>query len=161
MYPWPIGNFDYAMDDALDIALHYLDRTGQAARFQEVQSTAAKAIVAAWKTGVRHRIKLAENAIKAVEQGAAPFLDLTIEYRGFKYAVVKGVERGVWRWSVSLNGVSIRGEQPTRSAAVTAAQKAIDRAALKLADERPDEPKRNREDLMNWSDTFGAPPSLA
>jgi hypothetical protein len=56
------------MDDALDIALHYLDRTGQAVRFQEVQSTAATAIVASWKAGVRHRIKLANIAIKAVEE---------------------------------------------------------------------------------------------
>jgi hypothetical protein len=47
MYHWPIGNFDYVMDDALHIALDYLDRTGQAAMFQEVQSTAAAAIVAA------------------------------------------------------------------------------------------------------------------
>ena len=59
MYPWPIGNFDYVMDDALHIALDYLDRTGQAAMFGQTQSTAATAIVAAWKAGVRHRIKLA------------------------------------------------------------------------------------------------------
>jgi hypothetical protein len=75
MYPWPIGNFDYVMDDALHIALDYLDRTGQAATFQEVQSTAAVAIVAAWKAGVRHRIKLADIAIKAVERKAEPFLE--------------------------------------------------------------------------------------
>jgi hypothetical protein len=72
MYPWPIGNFDYVMDDALDIALHYLDRTGQAVMFQEVQSTAANAIVTAWKRGVRHRIKLADIAIKTVERKAGP-----------------------------------------------------------------------------------------
>jgi hypothetical protein len=70
MYPWPIGNFDYFMDDALHIALNYLDRTGQAVMFEEVQSTAANAIVAAWKRGVRHRIKLADIAIKAVERKA-------------------------------------------------------------------------------------------
>jgi NADH:ubiquinone oxidoreductase subunit len=72
MYPWPIGNFDYVMDDALHIALDYLDRTGRAVMFQEVQSTAANAIVAAWKSGVRHRIKLADIAIKAVERKAEP-----------------------------------------------------------------------------------------
>jgi hypothetical protein len=32
MYPWPIGDFDYAMDQALDIAMGYLDRTGQAVK---------------------------------------------------------------------------------------------------------------------------------
>jgi hypothetical protein len=67
MYPWPIGNFDYVMDDALDIALNYLTLTGQAVTFQEVQSTAATAIAAAWRRGVRHRIRLANAAIKAVE----------------------------------------------------------------------------------------------
>jgi hypothetical protein len=77
MYPWPIGNFDIVMDDALDIALHYLDHTEQAAKFKEVQSTAAMAIVAAWKAGVRHRIKLANIAIKAVEQRAASSLEFS------------------------------------------------------------------------------------
>jgi hypothetical protein len=43
--------------------------------FHEVQSTAAMAIVAAWKMGVRHRIKLAHVAIKAVERKAEPYLN--------------------------------------------------------------------------------------
>jgi hypothetical protein len=68
MYPWPIGDFDYAMDVALDIAMNYLEHTGQAVAFREVQSKAAMAIVAAWKGGVRHRVRLANAAIKAVEQ---------------------------------------------------------------------------------------------
>jgi|HubBroStandDraft_2_1064218.scaffolds.fasta_scaffold833729_2 hypothetical protein len=76
MYPWPIGSFDYVMDDALHIALDYLDRTGQAVTFQEVQSTAPNAIVAARKGGARHRIKLADIAIKAVERKAEPFLNI-------------------------------------------------------------------------------------
>ena len=28
MYPWPIDGFDYGMDQALDIAMDYLERTG-------------------------------------------------------------------------------------------------------------------------------------
>jgi len=71
MYPWPIGDFDYAMDQALDIAMGYLERTGQAVKFFEVQRVAAMAIVAAWKMGVRHRLKLANIAIAAVEGKAA------------------------------------------------------------------------------------------
>lgn len=70
MYPWPIGDFDNAMDEALDIAMDYLERTEQAVKFIEVQRVAAMAIVAAWKGGVRHRIKLAHVAIKAVERKA-------------------------------------------------------------------------------------------
>jgi hypothetical protein len=74
MYPWPIGHFDCVMDDALDIALNYLTLTGQAAMFQEVQSTAATAIAAAWRGDVRHRIRSANASIKAVEgQKTRPF----------------------------------------------------------------------------------------
>jgi hypothetical protein len=40
-----------------------------------VQRAAAMAIVAAWKAGVRHRIKLAHVAIKAVEPKAEPYLN--------------------------------------------------------------------------------------
>jgi hypothetical protein len=47
MYPWPIGDFDNAMDEALDIAMDYLERTEQAVKFIEVQRAAAMAIVTA------------------------------------------------------------------------------------------------------------------
>jgi hypothetical protein len=75
MYPWPTGDFDNAMDVALDAAMNYLERTGQAEKFTEVQRAAAIAIVAAWKAGVRHRIKLADVAIKAVEPKAEPLFE--------------------------------------------------------------------------------------
>jgi hypothetical protein len=75
MYLWPLGEFDCVLDDALNIALNFLYLTGQAEQFQEVQSTAATAITAVWKGGVRHRIKLANIAIKAVERKAEPFLE--------------------------------------------------------------------------------------
>jgi NADH:ubiquinone oxidoreductase subunit len=68
MYPWPSGEFDNVMDVALEIAMDYLDRTDQTVMFREVQATAATAIAAAWKVGLRHRIKLADVAIKAVER---------------------------------------------------------------------------------------------
>jgi hypothetical protein len=42
MYPWPIGDFDNAMDEALDIAMDYLERTGQAVKFTEVQRAVAR-----------------------------------------------------------------------------------------------------------------------
>jgi hypothetical protein len=74
MYPWPSGNFDNVMDVALDIAMDYLERSGQAAHFLEVQRQAALAIDAAWKEGVRHRIKLADVAIRTVERKREPFL---------------------------------------------------------------------------------------
>jgi hypothetical protein len=44
--------------------------------------------------------------------------------------LVEDVERGVWKWSASVAGVVISGEQSTKSAAVAAAEKAIDRAVV-------------------------------
>jgi hypothetical protein len=67
MYPWPV---DCVMDEALEIAMNYLSRTGQAVNFMAVQNAAAKAIIAAWQGGVRHKIKLANCAIRAVETSA-------------------------------------------------------------------------------------------
>jgi hypothetical protein len=68
MYPWPFGEFDSVMDDALNIAMDYLIRTGQAVNFREAQETAAKAIAVAWRSGVRKRLRLSNLAIRAVEQ---------------------------------------------------------------------------------------------
>jgi ribosomal protein L20A (L18A) len=73
MYPWPISDFDNAMDVALDTAMNYLERTGQAEEFVAVQRVAAMAIVAAWKMGERHRLRLANIAIKSVERKTEPF----------------------------------------------------------------------------------------
>jgi hypothetical protein len=53
-----------------------------------------------------------------------------MEYRNIEYTVVQGIERRVWKWSASVAGVVIMGEQPTRSAAVAAAETAIDRALV-------------------------------
>ena len=63
------------MYQALDIAMDYLERTEQAVKFIEVQRVAATAIVTAWKMGVRHRLRLANIAIKTVERKAEPFLE--------------------------------------------------------------------------------------
>jgi hypothetical protein len=68
MYPWPFGEFDCVMDDALNIAMDYLMRTGQVVKFRETQETAARAIAVAWRSGVRNRLRLSNLAIRAVEQ---------------------------------------------------------------------------------------------
>jgi hypothetical protein len=68
MYPWPFGEFDCVMDDALNIAMDYLIRTGQVVKFREAQETAAQAIAVAWRSGVRNRLRLSNLAIRAVEQ---------------------------------------------------------------------------------------------
>jgi hypothetical protein len=51
-----------------------------------------------------------------------------MEHRGIEYTVVQGIERGVWKWSASVAGAALLGKKDTRSEAVAAAEKAIDRA---------------------------------
>ena len=47
MYPWPFGEFDNVMDDALNIAMDYLVRADQAVNFRKSQALAACAIAIA------------------------------------------------------------------------------------------------------------------
>ena len=51
-----------------------------------------------------------------------------MRYRDIEYTVVQGIERGVWKWSAAVAGMVLTGQEETRSAAVAAAEKAIDRA---------------------------------
>ena len=51
-----------------------------------------------------------------------------MKYRHIEYTIVQGIERGVWKWSASVAGVVIMGQAAIKSEAVTAAEKAIDRA---------------------------------
>ena len=48
MYPWPMGDFDYAMDVAFDTAMNYLERPGQAEKFVAVLSNTCPAKGACW-----------------------------------------------------------------------------------------------------------------
>jgi hypothetical protein len=65
LYPWPIAY--PLLDEALQIAMDYLERTGQAGEYTKVQSQAAHEIMAQWRAGVRHKLRLANYAIVAVE----------------------------------------------------------------------------------------------
>jgi hypothetical protein len=67
-YPWPIEFADSRLQEALDIALDYLELTRQAYPFSEVEKACALVILTAWKRGVRHRVRLANYAIVAIEQ---------------------------------------------------------------------------------------------
>jgi hypothetical protein len=52
-----------------------------------------------------------------------------VEYRDVEYTVVQGIERGVWKWSVSAGGMIVAaGQEQSRPEAIAAAEKAIDRA---------------------------------
>jgi hypothetical protein len=50
-----------------------------------------------------------------------------MEHRGIEYTIVQGIERGVWKWSAPVTGGKIFGRESIRSAAVAAAESAIDR----------------------------------
>jgi hypothetical protein len=54
-----------------------------------------------------------------------------MQYQGAEYTVIQSIERGVWKWSVSVAGMVLTGHEETRPAAVAAAEKAIDRALRK------------------------------
>jgi hypothetical protein len=51
-----------------------------------------------------------------------------MKYRDIEYAVVQGIDRGLWKWSASVAGVVIIGREATKSEAVASAERAIDRA---------------------------------
>jgi hypothetical protein len=78
MYPWPFGEFDNAMDEALDIAMDYLIRTNRAINFREVQTSAANAIADAWRAGVRSRMRLTNVAIKASNKARSAHMPIAV-----------------------------------------------------------------------------------
>jgi hypothetical protein len=51
-----------------------------------------------------------------------------MEYRGVEYTVIQGIGGHMWKWSTSVAGIMARGQSHNKSAAMTAAEKAIDRA---------------------------------
>jgi hypothetical protein len=72
LYPWPIGDPDFVLDDALDIAMRYLSQTGHGDDYTHVERRAANAILAYWRNGVRNPIYLANKGIVAVERASEP-----------------------------------------------------------------------------------------
>jgi hypothetical protein len=51
-----------------------------------------------------------------------------MKYRDIEYTVVQGIGRHVWKWSVSVADVVVRGQAATKPEAVAEAERAIDRA---------------------------------
>jgi hypothetical protein len=66
-YQWPVFVTDSVVLEAFDIALDYLERSGQAYPYSETQHICAKIIFDEWNEGKRHPIWLANKAIVAVE----------------------------------------------------------------------------------------------
>jgi hypothetical protein len=78
LYPWPVAY--PLLDEALQIAMDYLEWTGQAGEYTKVQSQAAHEIMARWRAGVRHKLRLANYAIVAVENN---FLRMSVRDNPF------------------------------------------------------------------------------
>jgi hypothetical protein len=69
-YPWPIEHADVDIQQALDIAMDYLEYAGQARRVIDIEALCAAVISAACQKGIRGQVKLADCAINALEQAA-------------------------------------------------------------------------------------------
>ena len=51
-----------------------------------------------------------------------------MQFSGIEYSVVQGIGRHIWKWSVSVRGITVLGRARTKSEAVAEAERAIDRA---------------------------------
>ena len=70
IYPWPLMLLTRCSTTLLG---YYLETTRQAYPYSEIQKRAAETILGAWRAGERHPIKLANFAIKRVEQDRARY----------------------------------------------------------------------------------------
>jgi hypothetical protein len=71
-YPWPLEDANVVLQEALDIALDYLGVTARPFPSSETQRICAHAILNSWRRGTKHRIRLANDAINAIEKGQVP-----------------------------------------------------------------------------------------
>jgi hypothetical protein len=65
---FPRAAQDPVLQQALDIAMHYLECTGQAYPYSETERVCALTILNEWHAGKGHRIWLANKAITVIEQ---------------------------------------------------------------------------------------------
>jgi hypothetical protein len=70
--PLPIADNEAVLYEALDIAMGYFERTELPDDYDAVQAMAASVILTSYSRGVRHRIRLANDAIKALQTVPIP-----------------------------------------------------------------------------------------
>jgi len=99
-YPWPIANPDPKLQEALDVAPDYLEFTGQTSPYSEVEMACATIILGVWEIGIRHRIRMANCAIVAIEEiktaavaPVSPPASRVRELAAGTYGLLHGVER--------------------------------------------------------------------
>lgn len=68
LYPWPLSDLHTTLNESLEIAMGYLEGTGQAYPYSKTQVEAANAILTAWRAGERRKLRLANIGIVAVQQ---------------------------------------------------------------------------------------------
>ena len=74
-------------------------------------------------------IVAAITCTRGQEPRSAVLVSTCMEYRGVEYALIQGLGRQVWKWSVSLDADrSATGQAATKAEAASQAERAIDRA---------------------------------
>jgi hypothetical protein len=51
-----------------------------------------------------------------------------LKHRDIEYTIVQGLGRELWKWTVTINSMALRGQAATKSEAIADAERAIDRA---------------------------------
>jgi hypothetical protein len=64
-YEWPLDFPHPVLNEALEIALNYLQGTGQAKTRDGAEHRVAAAILTAWSHGIKHHIRLAPVCARA------------------------------------------------------------------------------------------------
>jgi hypothetical protein len=67
LYPWPLDADEGLLDQALNIAMDYLELTGQAEPYEATRKRVGAVILAAYRRGARHPIRLSNEGRRAIE----------------------------------------------------------------------------------------------
>ena len=51
-----------------------------------------------------------------------------MKYRDVDYTIAQGVGMRLWKWAVTISGLTLRGQAASKSQAIAEAERAIDRA---------------------------------
>jgi hypothetical protein len=67
-FPWPVTDNELVLNDALDLVMRYFDPPLDEKDYASVEKFAVEIICEEWKAGTRHKLALANKAIRAVEE---------------------------------------------------------------------------------------------
>lgn len=51
-----------------------------------------------------------------------------MKHRDMQFTIVQGLGRQLWKWSATIEDVTVKGQAATKSEAIAEAERAIDRA---------------------------------